>query len=338
LDEKGAIPQVHKQCGLDEAALHDSYALHSGRTTTANAWKPWVRSRTGFTLVEMLIAVAIIALLIGLIVPAVQQVREAAARTSCASNLRQLAMAVHLYADAHRQLPQGCAYPFTASLIPIHRQGVGLSWHTSILPDLDHTALWHLAWQAQQQDPQGHLASHYEVMVQVVPSFLCPAEARQLGHSPNGDVWGLTSYPGVAGTSLHRRDGVFHKNYTVRFPDITDGTSNTLMIGERPPGPNGIYAGWYAEWGVLVCPLTQILPGGRNEWLPFEATDCEISASALRPGQVGNACDIGHYWSLHSGGANFAFADGSVRFLSYAASPLLPALATRAGGEVVVLD
>lgn len=145
----------------------------------------------------------------------------------------------------------------------------------------------------------------------------------------------MTSYLGVAGTERHQEDGIFHKNLAVRISDITDGTSNTLMIGERPAGPNGIYAGWYAWWGSSVCRSAQILPVGPNDWIPREGVGCRPEPISFRPGQIGNACDLNHYWSPHSTGANFAFADGSVRFLRYDADPIMPALATRAGGESV---
>jgi prepilin-type processing-associated H-X9-DG protein len=198
--------------------------------------------------------------------------------------------------------------------------------------------LWEHAWAVQRQDPKGLTSLDVDVMATIIPVYLCPSELRQVGENGRGIEWGATSYLGVAGTGIYHLDGTFHRNYTVRFPDISDGTSTTLLIGERPPGPQGIFSGWYAAWGHSVCQFSQILPADRNDWLPLEAIDCVLSISPLRPGEVNNACDLNHFWSLHSGGANFAFADASVRFLSYASSPVLPALATRAGGEVVDLN
>jgi prepilin-type processing-associated H-X9-DG protein len=195
--------------------------------------------------------------------------------------------------------------------------------------------LWALAWQAHQEDPGGKSDLHRLVLSRVVPVFLCPSEPRQTGTNGNGWTWGLTSYLGVAGTGVRREDGVFHPNYPVRFGDITDGTSNTVMIGERPPGPKGYEGGWYASWGFTVCPVTQILAGTRN---PPSDIGCPFSTGALRPGQPDNPCDRNHFWSLHPGGAHFAFADGSVRFLSYTNSETLPALATRDGGEIASVE
>lgn len=292
------------------------------------------RTRRGMTLTELLVVIGIITVLIGLLLPAVHKVRDAAARLACGNNLRQLALAVHLYAVDRRRLPPGCDYPFLKDPIQLLQQ-TGLSWHTSILPYVEQDSLWRMAWDAQQRDPSGNSTPHYEVMGKTVSVYLCPSDSRRVSGYGYAHPWGLTSYAGVAGTGVSQNDGLFHRNYTVRLADITDGTSNTLMIGERPPGPDGIYGGWYAEWGRSVCQLTQILPAGRNDWVPDEGVGCIPSLDALRPGQYGNACDVTHFWSLHSGGANFAFADGSVHFLSYSASSVLPALATRAGGETV---
>jgi prepilin-type N-terminal cleavage/methylation domain-containing protein/prepilin-type processing-associated H-X9-DG protein len=292
--------------------------------------------RSGLTLLEVLVVIAIVGVLIGLAVPAVQRVRDTAARARCMSNLKQLALAAHLYSGSHHKLPEGCGYPF---LNDPNRwmYHAGLSWHTSILPYVEQDELWRRAWEAQRQNPSGSGSGHDLVMAQVVPIYLCPSESRRQGDNGSGKTWGLTSYVGVAGTNDALRDGIFHRHFPVRLTDITDGTSNTLMIGERVPGPHGIFGGWYAGWGYSVCRLAQIRPAGRDDWVSTEGVGCPVAGAALRPGQPENACDVTHFWSWHIGGANFAFADGSVRFLRYEANSVLPPLATRAGGEVVEL-
>jgi prepilin-type processing-associated H-X9-DG protein len=295
--------------------------------------------RFGVTLLETLVVLGIIAVLVALLVPAVQKVRDAAHRAGCASNLRQLALAVHQYADARHRLPQGCEYPFLKSPEQLVKQ-IGMSWNTSILPYVEQNALWNLAWDAHRKDPSGNAPEHLAVLAQTVPVYLCPSESRQTSMAPDGrTVLGLTSYVGVAGTNRRYNDGVFHINYTVRLADITDGTSHTVMIGERPPGPYGVFGTWYAAWGDSVCPLSQILPTAEDVDLAIPPTsDCPYAGEPLRPGRLGDSCDTNHFWSLHVGGANFAFADGSVRFLRYSEAQVLPALATRAGGEVVEDD
>jgi prepilin-type processing-associated H-X9-DG protein/prepilin-type N-terminal cleavage/methylation domain-containing protein len=293
----------------------------------------------GYTLLEVLIVLAIATLLLALTLPAVQRTRAAAARVGCKSNLRQIALAVHAYSDSYGQLPPGCGYPVlspTRRIVPL----AGISWQTSILPYIDEAPLWQVAWDSLLQNPQGN-DRHFAELAggKVVPLFVWPADGRQLATDDSGWVWGLTSYLGVAGTSVHATDGVFHPNFNVRLTDISDGTSMTLMIGERPPGPNGVYGGWYADWGKASrCPLVQILSAGNTVFYDPEATGCTASKYAYHPGQLNNLCDVNHYWSLHTGGANFAFADGSVRFLPYTKAAIMPALATRADGEVVDLD
>jgi prepilin-type N-terminal cleavage/methylation domain-containing protein/prepilin-type processing-associated H-X9-DG protein len=290
----------------------------------------------GFTLVELIVVIAIIGVLIALTIPAVERVRDAAGRARCGSNLRQLGLAVHMYADGRKRLPKGCDYPFLTLPDDLSKQ-IGLSWHTSILPFVEQERLSAMAQEAHQSDPTGLSSPHFQILARTLPIYLCPIDSRTTGGYGNGEVWGLTSYVGVAGTDYRRNDGVFHRNYVVRFADIRDGTSNTLMIGERPPGPQGMFGSWYAEWGDCICQLTQILAAMDNGWIPGPA-DCPASVGPLRPGRFESRCDISHFWSLHAGGANFAFADGSVRFMSYDQSKIIRALATRAGGEVVEVD
>ena len=125
----------------------------------------------------------------------------------------------------------------------------------------------------------------------------------------------------------------------IRLTDIIDGSSNTLMAGERPP-PKTLQAGqWYTRlyfgtgvFGMLRGPDGTIL---ENE-LPLPLDTCE-GPFQFGPGRLDNPCDRYHFWSLHPGGANFLFADGAARYLPYSAQPIMPALASRAGGEVVSL-
>jgi prepilin-type processing-associated H-X9-DG protein len=287
----------------------------------------------GITLVEVVVVLCGLSLLAALVLAGTLRARAAAERAACASNLRQMAMAVHHYSDAFGRLPTGCQYRLArAGQLP--PPGVGLSWQTAILPYVEQDGLWLLATQAQREDPWGRLPIQQEIRAHVIRVYLCPADGRATDDFPEGEGLGLTDYVGVAGTGVYKNDGIFHVQFTVRLSDITDGCSNTLLIGERPPGPDGAFGGWYSAWGTCCCPVSQILPAVGASFFP--TVRCGDNPAGLRPGEIDDVCDVTHFWSLHTGGANFAFADGSVHFLPYGDSDVLRALATRAGGENVV--
>jgi prepilin-type processing-associated H-X9-DG protein len=296
------------------------------------------RGRAAITLIETIVIAAVIAILIGLTVVGVQRARDIATRADCANRLAQLSLALHHFEGVRKKLPEGCGYPFLRTSKDLDTQG-GYSWQTAVLPFLDQGSLGQMAWQAQTLDPSTVKSLlHAKVRETTVPVLICPAEPQSSGfNSANGWRWGITSYLGVAGTDKLIRDGVFNDNLTIRFSDITDGVSNTLMIGERPVGPTGAYSAWYASWGDCVCSLNQILSAGNGKWNPGYSS-CKISISVFREGRLEELCDLNHFWSLHRGGANFAFADGTVRFLTYDSANIIPALATRAGGEIVQVD
>ncbi len=149
----------------------------------------------------------------------------------------------------------------------------------------------------------------------------------------------FTSYLGVAGQDAYRtRDGILFQNSTTSLLAVTDGTSNTLLLGERPPSADFQFGWWYAGSGQRATGSADIVLGVREpNLLPI------VAGSTCGPGRypfspalgLSDPCGMFHFWSPHSGGANFAFADGSVRFLTYEANSIMPALASRAGGEVV---
>jgi prepilin-type processing-associated H-X9-DG protein len=151
----------------------------------------------------------------------------------------------------------------------------------------------------------------------------------------------------VNGTSHLARDGMLNsvQNTTGKCPlgcriaDVVDGASNTLMAGERPPSASLIFGCWFADAGTSNNGDGGVTLGVReiNEQISgLPATDqCPRGPYNFVPGTLDNECDLFHFWSFHSGGANFLFVDGSVHFLGYSADGILPALATRSGGERV---
>lgn len=289
--------------------------------------------RAGFSLVEVVVVIGVIGLLMGLLLPAVQKVREAASRTSCANNLRQIGHACHLYHDGQRTLPRA------ATLMKAGSRSFQIPWGVVLLPYLEQEGLWRQSQAAFRTVPVGCLNPPHEGLATVVPIYTCPSDGRL--DSPITDDPGYTaaygSYTGVCGGTTH--DGSMIWSRGIRFAEITDGTSQTLLIGERPP-PGRLLAGsWYTlDVGDFSWLLDEYWLGGRRGAMPVSWTRDVGRCRGpfwFGPGRVENPCDCNHFWSLHPGGANFVFADGSVRFLSYSAAPVMVPLATRAGGEVI---
>jgi prepilin-type N-terminal cleavage/methylation domain-containing protein/prepilin-type processing-associated H-X9-DG protein len=286
--------------------------------------------RRGFTLIELLVVIAIISVLIGLLLPAVQKIRAAAARVRCANNLKQLGLAMHNYHDTRGKFPQGCSYLNGADPQP------HMSWLTRLLPYIEQDTLWRQAVMAFEQNKFFETPPHFPIMDRVMPSFICPAD------SESDEAWSFTpfrvaftDYLGVWGTDHSKRDGVLYLDSRTRILDIRDGTSNTLAIGERPPSADHNLGWWYAGWGQSKDGSAEMVLGVREINDHPRYPNCPKGPYHFIRGKNNDNCDGFHFWSHHSGGANFTLADGSVHFLSYSADSILPALATRAGGEVV---
>jgi prepilin-type N-terminal cleavage/methylation domain-containing protein/prepilin-type processing-associated H-X9-DG protein len=290
-----------------------------------------VQPRRGLSLLELLVVIAIVGVLFGLTMAAVQKVRAAAARASCQNNLRQLGLGLANYHAAQGRLPPGISFD---------ADDPNRGWLAYILPHVEQGTVWHQSNEAYQLT-RDWTASPPHPFTTVIQAYICPADARlrQPNKARDRLFVANTSYLGVAGIRHARIDGTLYKNSQTRFADITDGTSSTLLIGERPPGGDFWTGWWYAGAGTDFAGTADLVLGVRESTAGM--ADPRLAGcpgpSFYRPGSLSDRCAIFHFWSLHPGGANFAFADGSVRFLAYSADSILPALATRAGGEAVSL-
>ncbi len=289
------------------------------------------RNRAGFSLVELLAVIAIIAVLLGLLLAAVQRVRAAAAKTVCADRLRQIGLGFHNYHAARGTLPPGMSFDYPAQ--PYRY----MSWRPRLLPYLEQDAIWKQAVAAYQLRPDDFRVSPPHPFTTVVAGFGCPADPRVGQPSmvrPNFFA-AHSSYLGVSGTRQTRHDGVLYIDSRTKLTDITDGTSQTLLVGERPHSADGILGWWYAATGQSDDGSAAAVMSVRERAVSVWVAGCPDGPYHYTPGRLDNQCDALHFWSLHPGGANFLFADGSVRFLAYSADAVMPALATRAGGEAV---
>ena len=292
--------------------------------------------RRGFTLIELLVVIAIMAILIALLVPAVQNVRGAASRTECVNNVKQIGLALHAYHDTYKRFPPaigpGAAMSPTGTAAPSGGPRALVkgeeTWHRHILPYIEQTR------------------AGWDNVLQV---YACTSDPRYWrGLYSKLDGHGYTSYLAVNGHSIYGSEGVMYQNSKTRIEKIRDGSSNTVMVAERPPNLLGINWGWgwWDSWD-----MGDVSIGLKNSTVLWTPTTTTASACPtpqfFGPGAVtatdngylggpGNAnCHTNHPWSFHSSGAHFLFADGSVRFITYNASLILPDLGTREGGEVI---
>ena len=322
--------------------------------------------RPAFTLVELLVVLFIIALLIGLLLPAVQKAREAANRMSCTNNLKQLGVALHHHDLDHGALPPGLSIDPKSVNVFVgepndHWWYIG--WMFRILPYIEQDALY------RRFDPKDNPfwnpanLGHDYINSKHIPLYRCPSDPvakTMLVSTFPGDPnlvlpVALTSYSGISGTDQFSRDGCLYPNSRVSLAGIRDGNSTTLLVGERPPCWGG-WGGWWVAFTGMP-PSLGAADGllGANERI---AVNWESKPNGpqdyFRPGKLDKDDDpfddphAWHFWSFHPGGANFLFADGHVKFLRYditdppptpGAAPsrdLLRNMATREKGEVEV--
>jgi prepilin-type N-terminal cleavage/methylation domain-containing protein/prepilin-type processing-associated H-X9-DG protein len=351
-----------------------------------------MRRRSGFTLIELLVVIAIIAILIGLLVPAVQKVRAAAARLQCSNNLKQIALAAHDYHDTYKKFPPACSIPYAIQNQDSNlelRLPWGPNWAVYILPYIEQGPLYNQANPTSYPGitiALGSVSSYSgraalsgvnnswrAIGGAVIPTYLCPSDPNNavmyndtavvnafvpVTSGPAGGNWARGNYACMSGfddfdhvsggaTFVSTNAGanamppigldgvtdgpIFAANYGCKIQDITDGTSNTIMFNELRAGvaandPRGVWA--------IGLPSMSVTNAGRGTYNPTpnnmlsgandgdEIQTCSEfwtatlgSAQGMACIKSGNLMTSGMARSLHTGGVNAAFADGSVHFI-----------------------
>ena len=332
---------------------------------------PGVSPRRGFTLIELLVVIAIIAVLIGLLLPAVQKVREAASRMSCTNNLKQLGIASHACHDTIGKFPYGInrndgAFPRDDTTLINTRWGI----FYQMLPFLESENLYKM-WDKLNSgnnerfpaDPAG-VRFHPQCFTrQIVKSLVCPSNLPSTpinvaADPASSDRYFINSYYGNAGRRSYPRNNasrpsllypvvgggivatgewMFFRNTATRIADVLDGTTNTLLFGERhffdPVFDSHPAIGdRIADWGWCWF-------GGEGDAHLGAGVPINFKLNAAAVNQQTFEDRINAYGSGHTGGANFCMADGSVRFIRESLPVLsLIGLSTRSRGETVSSD
>jgi prepilin-type N-terminal cleavage/methylation domain-containing protein/prepilin-type processing-associated H-X9-DG protein len=314
--------------------------------------------RRAFTLIELLVVIAIIAILVGLLLPAVQKVRSAAARTSCTNNLKQIGLALHNYHDPNHGLP--------GNIRPSATNTVRVRWVTFLLPYFEEDG----AYKAYNQTVNWSDPLNLPVTSKRLKIFSCPAtpEIDRLDANPELSPWkpiiAVGDYAGFYGVdprlqSLGLVDvagvdrGGFSKTQKLTFADFTDGLSNTLLVTESAGKPdlyrngrlignapvNWVNGGGWARPASDIALLTGSSADGTVFPGPYAVNITNGQQPASYPDPFWGVDGTGQIYGFHPGGVNALFGDGSVRFISQSI-PIrtLAALVTRNGGEGLGLE
>jgi prepilin-type N-terminal cleavage/methylation domain-containing protein/prepilin-type processing-associated H-X9-DG protein len=311
------------------------------------------RIRTGFTLIELLVVIAIIAVLVGLLLPAVQASREQARRLHCSNNLKQMGLALANYSLTHGGLPPG--YVSTWDTFLSKDAGPGWGWASMMLPQLEQQPLF----QAINFERPIHETTNATARVARLSMFLCPSDnVPPTWQASDGVVWmfmgkvysaiypicdvASVNYVGMFGVGEPGvdGDGVFYRNSFVRLADISDGLSNTLVVGERSVNLNA--GRGQATW-VGSVPNAVLWSCAPDPYDPDGGVCRKEDGSGMTLGHTGEGHgpgdpwgDVNQFLSRHGKGAFFLYGDGHVRYLKNEINyNLYKALSTRAKGEIV---
>ena len=278
--------------------------------------------RKAFTLVELLVVIAIIGVLIGLLLPAVQAAREAARRVSCMNNMTQIGLAMHHHEFSVEHLPSGVINPDG----PIRNEAVGqhVSWVVQILPYLEQQNLFeHFDIEAGAYAPVNSESRARSVPTMICPSFPGPSIIVEGSGEPEKRI-GSNTYAACYNDSEAPIDvdnnGLLFLNSRIRYSEILDGSSQTILVGETTPKANNL--GWASGTRATL----------RNT-SGFESTENWLQPATVETGSL----VVGGFSSFHTGGAVFTFADGSTKFLTKTINPgLYRQFGNRADGELLL--
>ena len=295
---------------------------------------PMIRRRKAFTLIELLVVIAITAVLMGLLLPAVQKVREAANRMKCANNLRQLALGVHHFADVHdgRFPPSRVQGPAPQLSVP---NGIQHGFGVYLLPFIEMQDYYNLyRFEFNFYDPENQAVASIPLRLFQCPSAEPDRYTTQGAYATYGGRGACGDYPPTEAVapilaSAGSYQGVLEQNVLTRITDIKDGPSNTVLLAEDAGRPKA--------WRVGRAGEDQTIHGcgwaGFYHSLTIQGSTPDGQA---RPGPCAiNCTNDAELYSFHPGGANVVMADGSVHFLKAGLDiRVLAALVTRSGGEL----